>query len=59
MDQEKRLMIYSEAQELIKEDCPILPLYQQPNIYGISKRIEWKPPVDEHIYIDRIDIAGK
>jgi peptide/nickel transport system substrate-binding protein len=59
MDQEKRLMIYSEAQELIKEDCPILPLYQQPNIYGISKRIEWTPTVDEKIYIDMIDVAKK
>jgi peptide/nickel transport system substrate-binding protein len=57
MNAEERLKIYSEAQKLIKEDCPILPLYQQPNIYGISKRIEWTPVATEVINVDTISPA--
>ena len=59
MDQEERLKIYSEAQKLIKEDCPILPLYQMPQIYGISTRITWEPLPTETIPIDTIKPQGK
>ncbi len=59
MDAQERLKIYSEAQKIIMEDCPILVLYQQPNIYGASRRIEWKSTIDEKIYIDTIKVISK
>ncbi|MBE0593560.1 MAG: ABC transporter substrate-binding protein, partial [Gemmatimonadales bacterium] len=57
-DPEARKRIYSEVQRLIREDAPILPLYQQPNIYGLSKRIAWDPGLDEMIPVDTIKVVG-
>ncbi|OWT65792.1 ABC transporter substrate-binding protein [Candidimonas nitroreducens] len=54
-----RMKIYSDIQHIIQEDAPILPLYQQPNIYGIrSDRIQWKPTIDEKIDLDQITVVG-
>ena len=57
LNQKERLKIYQEVQEIIREDCPILPLYQQPSIYGVSKRIEWKPNISEEIYVDTVKVV--
>jgi len=55
----EREEIYKEVQRIIKEDCPILPLYQQPNIYGMRSNIEFKPVIDEMILADTIKILKK
>lgn len=55
-----RMKIYSQAQRIIQEDAPILPLYQQPNIFGIrTDRVKWEPTIDEKIYLDQITVVGR
>jgi len=42
--------LVNEMLEIFYEDPPWLLLYAQPDFYGVSQRIEWKPRRDEEIY---------
>lgn len=40
VDQAERKKLYSEAQKLIAEDFPAIPLYSEYNMLGLSKKVE-------------------
>jgi peptide/nickel transport system substrate-binding protein len=42
--------LVNEMLEIFYEDPPWLLLYSQPDFYGVSNRVEWKPRRDEEIY---------
>ncbi len=49
MDEKKRLEIYHRINKLWIEEMPAVPLYQQLDLYGASKRLNWKARSDERI----------
>jgi peptide/nickel transport system substrate-binding protein len=49
MDEKQRLAIYHRVNKLWIEEMPAVPLYQQLDLYGASKRLAWKARSDELI----------
>jgi peptide/nickel transport system substrate-binding protein len=49
MDETKRLEQYHRINKLWLEDAAAMPLYQQLDLYGASKRLQWKARGDERI----------
>ncbi len=49
MDEKKRLALYHRINKLWIEDAAAVPLYQQLDLYGASKRLNWKARSDELI----------
>src|SRR4030095_15336687 len=49
MDEKKRLALYQRINKLWIEETPAVPLYQQIDLYGASKRLAWKARSDELI----------
>ena len=49
MDDKQRLATYHRINKLWIDDMPAVPLYQQVDLYGASKRLNWKARSDELI----------
>src|SRR5467141_2112626 len=49
MDEKQRLVIYHRINKLWVDEMPAVPLYQQLDLYGASKRLNWKARSDERI----------
>ena len=49
MDEKKRLEQYHRINKLWVEEMPAVPLYQQLDLYGVSKRLGWKARADERL----------
>jgi len=49
MDDKKRLELYHRINKLWIEDAAAVPLYQQIDLYGASKKLNWKARSDELI----------
>jgi hypothetical protein len=49
MDEKKRLEQYHRINKLWIDDAAAAPLYQQLDLYGASKRLNWKARSDELI----------
>jgi peptide/nickel transport system substrate-binding protein len=50
LDQERRLQLYRQAQQIILDEAPYIFLYQLKDLYGVSKRVIWQPRPDEMIW---------
>lgn len=51
LDEDRRLEIGYRMQEIIHEDAPWIFLHIQPDVYGVSDRIDWQPRPDELIHL--------
>jgi len=51
LDVGKREMMFKEIQAFIHEDVPWIFLYDQEDLYGLTKRIQWQPRPDEFVWI--------
>ena len=49
MDEKKRLALYHKINKLWIEETPAVPLYQQIDLYGANRRLNWKARSDELI----------
>ena len=49
MDDKKRLEQYHRINRLWVDEMPAVPLYQQIDLYGVAKRLNWKARSDEVI----------
>ena len=49
MDEKQRLALYQKINKLWIEDAAAVPLYQQMDLYGANKRLNWKARSDEAI----------
>ncbi len=49
MDAKKRLQLYSKASRFFLDDPPAIPLYQQIDNYGVSRKLQWTARPDERI----------
>jgi peptide/nickel transport system substrate-binding protein len=57
MDSKRRLELYHKINRLWVDDAAAMPLYQQVDLYGATKRLTWKARGDERI--KGFDIAVK
>jgi len=51
MDEKQRLALYHRINKLWVEDAAAVPLYQQIDLYGANKRLNWKARSDELIKV--------
>jgi len=51
LDVGKRELMFKEIQAFIHEDVPWIFLYDQEDLYGLTKRIQWQPRPDEFVWI--------
>ncbi|UOM37160.1 ABC transporter substrate-binding protein [Acuticoccus sp. I52.16.1] len=49
-----RLEAYGKLHELVKEDVPIIPLYQAAIIYGGAAGLDWQPTANESMFLNRM-----
>jgi peptide/nickel transport system substrate-binding protein len=49
MDPKRRLELFHRINRIVVDDAPVMPLYQQIDLYGVSKRLLWKARGDERI----------
>ena len=47
IDEKQRMASYHRAFEILREDMPALPLYQDAAIYGARRQLKWQPSPDE------------
>lgn len=53
-EQDSVLQAINRIQNILLNDLPKIPVVWEKEIYGISKRIVWKPRLDERIFIKEI-----
>jgi peptide/nickel transport system substrate-binding protein len=49
VDPKRRLELYARAQRMMLDDGAVLPLYQQIDIYGVSKRVNFQALSSEQL----------
>lgn len=59
MNEEKRKDLYRQGQEILKEEAPMIFLYQLKDLYGVSKNVNWEPRPDESIRFYEMKWANK
>jgi peptide/nickel transport system substrate-binding protein len=50
-DVAKRQQIYNQEQVYLHDQAPWIFLYNQENIYGAAKSVDWKPVADDRIWV--------
>lgn len=51
LDQAKRLDLYKQAYEILREDVPGVGLYQVYALYGASSNLKWQPTANEAMFV--------
>ena len=59
LDPEARKRHYQKALALIREEAPMIFLHRQVDVYGVSKRVAWKPRSDERIWLVEAALRGE
>jgi peptide/nickel transport system substrate-binding protein len=49
---------YFKAQELIYNDVPCLPVWQQNTIFGVANRLDWTPELDGQLFFNKAKLSG-
>lgn len=57
MNDAKRQQLLFRMQEIAWEEAPWIWLYKQYDIYGVSRRLSWKPRPDERIYLYGVSVS--
>jgi len=57
LDPKKRRALYTEATRILHEDKPWLELFQEVVIYGVSKRVSFKPRADYRLVAAEMTLA--
>jgi peptide/nickel transport system substrate-binding protein len=56
LDQDVRKDLYAKTLRVLRADAPWVFLHQQEDIYGVSKRVDWKPRPDERLIAYDMDL---
>ncbi len=52
MDRKKRIEIYQEVEKILFQDMPSVPIYNTPNLFGVSKRVhDFRPHNSAQIFL--------
>jgi peptide/nickel transport system substrate-binding protein len=58
IDEKERVDIAMKMQEILLDDAPFIFLYMQLDTYGVSKRIDWQPRMDEKVHLWNVNVVG-
>ncbi|MBI4278260.1 MAG: hypothetical protein HY660_07365, partial [Armatimonadetes bacterium] len=56
IDPAKRNEIFKKLQQRMKEDAPHLPLYQQKDVFGVNRRVEWEGVPGGYLFVRNIRV---
>lgn len=56
LDPEQRKQLYAEATQIIHEEKPWLELFQEVIVYGVSKRVDFKPRPDYRLIVAEMTV---
>ena len=59
LDQKKRKELYTEATRIMHDEKPWLELFQEVVIYGVSKRVSFKPRADYRLIVSEMAVGAK
>lgn len=51
VDAARRAALYAQVQQSMKDQAPMIFLYQLDDIYGVSNRVNWSPRSDERVLL--------
>jgi len=51
LEPKARAAAYAELQRLVRDEAPWVFLWQQHDLYGVTKQIEWTPRADEKVWM--------
>jgi peptide/nickel transport system substrate-binding protein len=57
LDQKKRKELYTEATRIMHDEKPWLELFQEVVIYGVSKRMSFKPRADYRLIVSEMTVS--
>ena len=58
LDQTQRAGLYKQALQILHDDVPGIPLWQQMAIYGMTKRLKWQPRPDQELFLVEASLVG-
>jgi peptide/nickel transport system substrate-binding protein len=59
LDAKARKAIYTETTQILHDDKPWLELFQEVVIYGVSKRVSFKPRADYRLIVAEMTVGGR
>src|SRR3989442_8663856 len=57
LDPPKRRQLFAEGPAIIHEEKPWLELFQEVVVYGVSKRLQFKPRADYRLIVSEMTLA--
>jgi len=51
VDPRGRAAAYAELHQMIRDEAPWVPLWQQHDLYGVAAHVEWSPRADEKVWM--------
>ena len=51
LDENERLKYYRRAFEILREEIPAIPLFQDVSIYAARKQLQWTPTPNEAFFL--------
>lgn len=58
LDKTERDKSYKQALQILHDEMPGVPLWEQMAIYGLSKRLKWKPRPDQELFLTEMVLTG-
>lgn len=58
LNTDEREALYEQALQILRDDEPGVPLWQQMAIYGLSRRLQWQPRPDQELFLVEASLSG-
>jgi peptide/nickel transport system substrate-binding protein len=58
LDRAAREPLYKQALQILHDDLPGVPLWEQFAIFGLSKRLQWKPRPDQELFLVEASLSA-
>jgi peptide/nickel transport system substrate-binding protein len=59
VDTKGRAAGYAELQQMIRDEAPWVPLWQQHDLYGVAQTVDWTPRADEKVWMYDAKIVAR
>lgn len=59
VDPKGRAAAYAELHQMVRDEAPWVPLWQQHDLYGVAAHVEWSPRADEKVWMYEAKIVPR
>jgi len=59
VDPKGRATAYAKVAQMIRDEAPWVPLWQQHDLYGVAQSVEWTPRADEKVWMYDAKIVAR